>query len=147
MTDSTEEIKRGRGRPIGTTKEKTETTVAKKKHVYINKDNVDYIKEKMLEAIEICDGIVAKAAEKINIRRQTHYQWLNNDPDYKQKVDDLVRYAFLDYANKQLYELMQEKNTASIIYAHKYATGYQEANNTFVNIAMPPNLRIVEDKD
>lgn len=150
MTNETEtetDVKKKRGRPFGTIKPKKESTQQEKKHTYVTTHNSHIIKEKMLEAIEKCNGIITLAAETINIRRETHYDWLNNDPEYKEKVDNIVKYAFLDYANKQLYKLMEAQNTASIIYAHKYATGYQEANNTFVNVAMPPTLIIKKQED
>jgi len=150
MTNETEtetNVKKKRGRPFGTIKPKKESTQQENGHIVITEDNRNMVKEKMLEAIEKCNGIVTLAAETINLRRQTHYKWLNDDADYKEKVNNLIKYAFLDYANKQLYKLMEAQNTASIIYAHKYATGYQEANNTFVNVAMPPTLIIKKQED
>ncbi len=58
-------------------------------------DNTD-TKKKMLEALEFNLGIVSHSCRTVNISRQTHYQWLKNDKEYKEEVEAITESA-IDY--------------------------------------------------
>ena len=68
-------------------------------------DKSDILKAKMLEALELSYGIVSTAAKAANIARNTHYDWLKEDAEYKAKVDELSNVA-LDHVESKLFEKM-----------------------------------------
>lgn len=59
----------------------------------------------MLEALEKCYGIVTKSCKMIGIDRQTHYNWLNEDADYRKAVEELENVA-LDHSEDKLHQLI-----------------------------------------
>lgn len=59
----------------------------------------------MLQALKATFGIVATAADQINISRHTHIHWMNNDPDYAQAVD-LLRERMIDLSESKLAQLI-----------------------------------------
>lgn len=46
-------------------------------------------KKIMLEALKKNMGIVAAACVVTGINRDTHYSWLQKDPSYKEKVEEI----------------------------------------------------------
>ena len=84
----------------------------------MNKDiqNSTLKKNAMLEALKKSLGIVTKAVEMVGIDRQTHYNWLKDDADYKAKVealDDVV----LDFAESKLHQSINNgSDTATIFF-------------------------------
>jgi len=85
-------------------------------------------KKKMLEALQFNLGIVSHSCSTCNISRQTHYQWLKNDEDYKQEVEAITESA-IDFVESKLYERIKANDTASIIFFLKTrakSRGYQE---------------------
>ena len=85
-------------------------------------------KKKMLEALEFNLGIVSHSCTACNISRQTHYQWLKNDEDYKEEVEAITESA-IDFVESKLYDRIKHNCTASIIFYLKTrakSRGYQE---------------------
>jgi len=72
-------------------------------------------KKDMIEALEAALGIVSTAAKKANIGRTTHYRWMEEDPEYKQAVQE-VQESVLDFAESHLYKLVKEGNPAATIF-------------------------------
>ena len=62
-------------------------------------------KDAMIQALTSSLGNVTEAAEKIGIRRETHYAWLKDDAEYSAAVASLKNVA-LDFAESQLKKLM-----------------------------------------
>lgn len=69
----------------------------------------------MLEALEKSLGVVTTAAEMVGINRKSHYDWYNNDPEYKAAVDELKDVA-LDFAVTALHKLIEKGDTAATIF-------------------------------
>ena len=44
----------------------------------------------MLTALEATLGIVKEAAEQAGISRQSHTNWLKNDPEYKARYEEII---------------------------------------------------------
>ena len=63
-------------------------------------------KRAMLEALEKCYGIVTKAAKMIDLGRQTHYDWMEQDADYRKAVEELDNVA-LDHSEDKLHQLIE----------------------------------------
>ncbi len=72
-------------------------------------------KKAMIEALTVSLGIVTTACQKVNIARKTHYEWYNNDPEYKAAVDDVQNVA-IDFAESKLFQNVKDGKETSIIY-------------------------------
>jgi len=72
-------------------------------------------KNALLEALEKSLGVVTSACKKVGVGRTTYYDWYNNDPDFKKKVDELQNVA-LDFAESQLHKQISENNTTATIF-------------------------------
>ena len=64
---------------------------------------MDTNKKTVLKMLEKTRGIVSSACESANIARSTFYDWCNNDPDFKQAVDD-INEAAIDFVESKLME-------------------------------------------
>lgn len=64
---------------------------------------MDNTKEDILKALEAKNGIVSEACKSIGFSRSTFYKWLNDDPDFKKKVDEIQDVA-IDYVESKLFE-------------------------------------------
>lgn len=104
---------------------------------------MDIQKRAMIEALESTLGIVTKACQIANVCRQTHYNWLKDDPEYKEavdRVDDMT----LDFAESELHKQIGEGNATSTIFFLKtkgkkrgYIEGQQiEHSGSMCNITM-----------
>ena len=85
-------------------------------------------KDKYLEALEKCSGIVSNASFATGICRSTHYKWLQTDPEYKAKVDEMVN-LLLDLAETTITQNMRNGDTAAAIFVLRYrgkSRGYIE---------------------
>lgn len=72
-------------------------------------------KRRMLSALEETMGIVTAAVKIANISRQTHYEWMNEDSEYKAKVlalDDIA----LDFAETSLFKQVKKGIPVSTIF-------------------------------
>ena len=75
----------------------------------------DIHKKAMLEALEKSLGVVTSACKSVNIARQTHYRWLQQDADYKAAVDELSDVA-IDFAESHLHKQIKGGNSTSTIF-------------------------------
>ena len=76
---------------------------------------MDVQKKAMIQALEKALGIVTQACKVVGISRQTHYNWMNSDEDYKTAVEDLGDVA-LDFAESKLHKLIDSGNPAATIF-------------------------------
>ena len=91
-------------------------------------DKLDTKKKAMLEALERALGIVTTACERANIARQTHYNWMKTDADYKAAVH-LIHERTLDFAESSLHKAIKDGDVAAVIFYLKTrgkARGYVE---------------------
>jgi hypothetical protein len=101
--------------------------------------NSDIKKGAMIEALEQSLGVVTTACKIIGISRETHYRWLKEDPEYKEKVEGLIDVA-LDFAESQLHKQIRDGNSTATIFFLKTKgknRGYierQEIHNTGDNL-------------
>lgn len=79
-------------------------------------DKTNILKAKMLEALEESLGVVTSATKAVGLNRSTHYDWYNNDPEYKAAVDAISDVA-LDFAENALHNRIKSgSDTATIFY-------------------------------
>jgi hypothetical protein len=76
---------------------------------------MDSHKKKMLEALKKTLGVVTTACNKANICRQTHYDWLKEDPEYKKAVEDIGELA-IDFVETKMFEAVNNGDTGLIKY-------------------------------
>ena len=67
----------------------------------INK--VDNTKKKLLDALADARGIVSTACNNCDISRTTFYNYVNEDEDFKSKVEE-INEAAIDYVESKLFE-------------------------------------------
>jgi hypothetical protein len=64
---------------------------------------MDAIKKAMLTALKENYGRVTRSCEAVDISRQTHYNWLKDDPEYKEAVEAIDE-AAIDHVESKLFE-------------------------------------------
>lgn len=72
-------------------------------------------KRRMLDALEMHLGIVSVAANSAGISRSTHYQWMQDDIEYKKQVDELNNVC-LDFAESKLFDNIRKNKETSTIF-------------------------------
>ena len=91
---------------------------------------MDMNKRLMINALEKTLGVVTSACKIVGIARSTHYNWYDNDRDYRDAVDDISNIA-LDFAESKLHEMIKDKDTTATIFYLKTKgkkRGYIERN-------------------
>lgn len=78
-------------------------------------DKTDIKKKQILEALEKSLGIVTTACKQVGIHRDTYYEWLKKDKEFKKKVKDLENVA-LDFAESQLHKQIGKGNPLSTMF-------------------------------
>ena len=79
-------------------------------------NKVAIAKKNMLQAMSQCLGIVSHAVKIANISRAIHYVWMNEDPEYKNAIEELEEVT-LDLAEHQLHKAILKGNlTATMFY-------------------------------
>lgn len=81
----------------------------------MRKDKSDATKKAMLVALEKALGVVTAACKSVGIARQTHYRWLEEDPDYAAAVAE-IEAVTLDFAESRLHNLIASGDTAATIF-------------------------------
>ena len=72
-------------------------------------------KNKMLKALEEYYGIVTTSCQSVGISRITHYRWLEEDEEYKSKVQD-IKNAAIDFVESKLFDCIKGEKETSIIF-------------------------------
>jgi hypothetical protein len=75
----------------------------------------DIHKKAMIEALEKSLGVVTSACKSVDIARQTHYEWMKEDEEYKAAVDSIADVA-IDFAESQLHKQIKEGNSTATIF-------------------------------
>jgi hypothetical protein len=117
-------------------------------------DRTDDNKKRMIEALRKHAGCVTHAAEEVGIARQTHYDYVHDDEDYKKAWIE-SRQGAVDLAEVTLQKAMEEGGkgavTAAIFIAKTIGKdrGYverQEINQTTTHVN-PPTWLDGEEKE
>jgi len=80
-----------------------------------NLAKTDAHKKAMVSAMIAALGIVSEAAEMCGICRGQHYQWMKDDPDYKEQIDSIADMA-IDFAESALKKKIEGGDTTAIIF-------------------------------
>ena len=122
----------------------------------MKQQNSTHIKKKaMLEALEKTLGVVTTASKMVGIERTTHYKWMANDKDYKDKVNGLQE-VVLDFAESALHKMVENHNPAATLFLLKTKgkqRGYverqeiQHSSDTETDITFEVHKREKSSKD
>lgn len=82
---------------------------------YINPNSKEHLKGDMLILLEKHKGIVSAAARQLGINRDTHYEWMKRDAEYKKAVEEVLL-STADYVESQLFKLIRDKNPAAVMF-------------------------------
>jgi len=99
----------------------------------------------MITALEQSLGVVTPACKNVGISRQTHYDWLNDDEEYKKAVQALDDVA-IDFAESQLHKQIKDGQTASTIFYLKTKgkkRGYIEKQEIESNVIT--GIKLIDD--
>ena len=75
--------------------------------------NTKAMKSKMLRALKKHKGLVSTSAQACKMSRSTHYLWMDNDEEYKDKVDELMLLE-VEYVESKLQTLIENENPSAI---------------------------------
>lgn len=75
-------------------------------------------KETLLYALSQTSGIVSSACRNANVSRMTYYRYYNEDPDFKEKADD-IKELQKDFAESLILKKMKEGDTTMLIFYAK----------------------------
>ena len=101
----------------------------------------------MIEALTKALGVVKMACESVGISRQTHYNWLKDDPAYKEACNNLPE-VVLDFAEHHLHKLISQGNPAATIFLLKTkgkGRGYVERQEIEVAEKKPLSWFVSDD--
>jgi hypothetical protein len=79
------------------------------------KRNMAKKKRDFLTAYKNTMGNISISCEKVGISRRTYYDYIKNDPDFVEQVEDLNE-RNLDFAESQLLKQIKDDNTTSLIF-------------------------------
>lgn len=108
----------------------------------------DTLKKAMIEALQKSLGIITTATKTVGINRSTHYDWYNNDTDYRAKVNEISEMAH-DFVESQLYNQIREGNTTATIFYMKCKMrerGYIEKQEISVETKRPDLSAMTTDE-
>lgn len=92
--------------------------MSKKRNTQKIDERVAKEKEDLLNALAQTSGIVSSACKAANVSRMTYYRYYNDDPDFREKADD-VKELQKDFAESLILKKMKEGDTAMIIFYAK----------------------------
>lgn len=75
-------------------------------------------KEEVLRQLNNNSGIVASACKAAGISRYTFYEWKKNDPEFAEKVEDIIELQ-KDFCEALILKKMKEGDTTMIIFYAK----------------------------
>jgi hypothetical protein len=76
---------------------------------------MEHFKTTFIEVYKKNLGIISVACEKCNISRQTYYDWMKNDPDFKQAIADADE-STIDWAEGKLFKAVDDGNVKATTY-------------------------------
>lgn len=76
---------------------------------------MDTLKEKFVQVFRQSMGVIKYTCEACKISRQTYYNWLAADAEFRQEVES-VGEEMIDFAENALHKKIAEGDTTSIIF-------------------------------
>ena len=109
-------------------------------------------KKEFLEALKRCAGNVSEATKQVPIHRSTHYDWIEQDPEYAAAVES-IKESLIDRAEGVLHGLIGDGNVPAVLFFLKTQgkkRGYIERTETDVTSGGQPivfETKVVKNRD
>jgi hypothetical protein len=107
-------------------------------------NKTEHHKKAIIDALEKSLGVVTTACNNAGVGRTTFYDWMKEDQDFENEVNDIQNIA-LDYAESQLHKQIGEGSTAATIFYLKTKgkkRGYIERQEITGADGMPNNFKV-----
>ena len=108
-------------------------------------NKTEHIKKKaIIEALIKSLGVVSTACKIVGIGRTTFYEWMKDDQDFEQEVNEIQNIA-LDFAESQLHKQIGDGSTAATIFyliTKGKKRGYIERQEITGADGMPNNFKV-----
>jgi|TARA_R100000951_G_C2637095_1_gene179656 hypothetical protein len=101
-------------------------------------------KKAIIDALEKSLGVVTTACKNVGIGRTTFYEWMKDDQEFEQEVNEIQNIA-LDFAESQLHKQIGDGSTAATIFYLKTKgkkRGYIERQEITGADGMPNNFKV-----
>jgi hypothetical protein len=101
-------------------------------------------KKAIIDALEKSLGVVTTACKNVGIGRTTFYDWMKDDQEFEQEVNEIQNIA-LDFAESQLHKQIGDGSTAATIFYLKTKgkkRGYIERQEITGADGMPNNFKV-----
>ena len=72
-------------------------------------------KKILLQSLENSFGNISEACKKVSISRKTFYNYLRDDEDFKEAVEEIEE-SLIDLAESELYNQISKENTTALIF-------------------------------
>ena len=80
----------------------------------------DNRKALFLETLKSNLGNITDTAQETNISRNTHYVWMNNDPVYREKAEEISNMVF-DFVESKLYRAINKEDVSAMSLYFRYS--------------------------
>lgn len=84
---------------------------------------MDPKKELFIDTLIKTFGNITQTAQMVGVVRQTYYDWLKHDPEFKAAIDNITNADYLeakkDFIEASLMKLIVKGNPAAVIFAAK----------------------------
>jgi hypothetical protein len=78
------------------------------------------LKKAFIDAYKKTFGNISQSCKRIKISRQTYYNWMEKDEEFKKQLDGVEpEEVFIDFAENALVKRIQEGDTTAIIFTLK----------------------------
>ena len=94
-------------------------------------------KERLLDCLVKCNGVISHACEMANVNRRLYYDYYQNDPDFRRDADKVEDIVF-DKVEHKLFDLIEAGNAQVLLYYLKTKMkkrGYIEKTEMDLNIS------------
>ena len=81
----------------------------------MKKEIRDKAKAAVIEAMRFTLGNISQSCEKVGIVRNTFYEWMKNDPQFRSDINNIEDFV-LDWVESELYKRIKEGNPACTIF-------------------------------
>ena len=105
-------------------------------------------KAKFIEVITAKNGNISEACKASSMSRQTYYDWVDADPEFKAQVDDAAE-SLIDMSESQLIEAVKQGNIVAILFHLKTkgkSRGYIEKSEQDINVSKVEGLTEALDR-
>ncbi len=112
-------------------------------------NRVQHTKKALLDALEESLGVVTQACRAVGINRTSFYNYYNQDPKFRQAVDDIENIA-LDFVETELHKQIKAGEVSSTIFYLKTKgkkRGYIERTEQDVTIRATDVILPTLDKE